>query len=84
MSQNQVGGVLSRDAKIGLNAFWGVMLYFYDASGNIEYICCHERSTWATSSDGWAIFKFTTGVDGIATREVLTGVADNRATLAWR
>lgn len=79
-----IGGVSSRDAQIGLFAFWGVTLYFYDVLGNIEYICCHEKNTWPTSSDGWAIFKFTTGVDGVATREVLTGICDNMATLAWR
>ena len=79
-----IGGVTSRDAKIGLYAFWGAMLYYYDASGNIEYICCHEKNSWPTSSDGWAIFKFTTGASGVETRQVLTGICDNRATLDWR
>jgi len=83
MSGN-TGGILSRDAQIGLNSFWGVALYYYNATGGIEYICAHENQDAGTSDENWAIWKHTYTGGELSQREVLTGICNNRATLDWR
>ncbi len=85
MATQDAGGVLARDALIGLKAYWRVVLTFYDSSNNLEYVCCHEKLDAPTSVGTWAVWKITTGASGVSQIEgPITGIADNRATLAWR
>jgi len=84
MATQDIGGILNRDARIGLHLYWGVTLYFYDSNGNIEYVCSHEILDALTSNSNWAITKYTLGSNGITVGESQTGICDNKATLTWR
>ena len=59
------------------------VLYYYDVSGNLEYMCEHHTHGTATSDDEWVVTKFTYGANGITVSETLTGVCDDRASLGW-
>lgn len=58
-------------------------LFYYDASGNIEYICKHDVHGTATSAADWLIMKLTYSSGNISKKEILEGSVDNRATLGW-
>lgn len=84
MIEDAAGGILQRDALIGLNAFWRQKRFAYDAGGNIIYIGFHYKKDAPTSEGNWAVRKFTyTGSDITLIEGPLTGSWDNRATLAW-
>ena len=77
-------GILSRDALIGLNAYWRLRLFFYSGN-NVEYICCHADYEAQTSDNNWAIWKITYDGNDISSVEgPLTGICDNREDLDWR
>jgi hypothetical protein len=78
------GGILQRDALIGLNSYWRIKLFAYDASSNIEYMGCNAQQDAATSANTWVIWKFIyTGSSLTSIEGPITGVYDDRATLAW-
>ena len=58
--------------------------YYYDGSGNLEYMCVNSVHGAATSATTWVITKFTHGANGITDKEKLTGSVDGRAALGWR
>lgn len=77
-------GILSRDALIGLNAYWRQKQLFYDALDNLEYIGFHAQGNAPTSDSNWAILKLTyTGTNLTSVEGPMTGVLDDRATLSW-
>ena len=59
-------------------------LYYYDGSGNLEYMCQNVVHGMPLSSETWIITKMTYGANGVTNRERLVGSVDNRAVLAWR
>lgn len=78
------GGILQRDALIGLKIYWRQKLFAYDASGNIEYLGNNASREAATSDDTWVVWKMI--YTGTALTEIqgpITGIWDNRATLDW-
>jgi len=81
---DEIGGILSRDSLIALNSYWRVKRFYYDASGNIEYIGFNQKMYSATSDNTWGIVKLTyTGSDLTEIKGPITGILDNRATLDW-
>ena len=78
------GGILQRDALIGLNSYWRIKLFAYDASDNIEYMGCNSKQNAATSENTWVVWKFIyTGSALTSIEGPITGVYDDRASLAW-
>lgn len=63
---------------------WGVVLYYNDGSGNIEYICKHVEQDASTGDDKWEIHKIIYSSGDIVRRERLIGSVDGRAALGWR
>lgn len=80
------GGILNRDAQIGLRAYWKATVFETDANDRVIYMGRHEMLNEPTSSDGWAIWKISYDASGIVSQiEVQTGIYDNRATtMVWR
>jgi len=62
---------------------WDYTLYYYDGSGDMEYMCRHSVHGTATSATDWIITKLTYGANGITNREKLPGSVDGRADLGW-
>lgn len=59
-------------------------LYYYDGSGNIEYICSHAVHGTATSATDWEITKFAyDGSSRVSSRQTLEGSVTGRAALGW-
>lgn len=82
--EDEAGGILQRDALIGINAYWRQRRYAYDASDNIEYIGFHPKKDAPTSDSNWAVWKLTYTSDTLTLMEgPITGIWDNRATLDW-
>ena len=82
--QDQVGGILSRDAQIGLDAYWRVKRFVYDGSGKLAYMGCNHKLQAETSADTWAIWKYTYLGTNISLMEgPITGAWDDRTTLDW-
>jgi hypothetical protein len=78
------GGILQRDALIGLNSYWRQKRFAYDVSDNLEYLGFHWKENVETSEETWAVWKMTYTGDNITLIEgPLTGSWDNRATLDW-
>lgn len=72
-------------AVVTLDFEWGVILGFYDASDDLEYLGFHRNQDALTSDDEWVVYKFTyTATGGFEGRQKIDGVLDDRATLAWR
>ena len=59
------------------------VLWYYDGSGNLEYMCENSVHGAATSATTWTITKFTYGANGITKKEKLVGSVDGRAALSW-
>jgi len=77
-------GILQRDALIALDAYWRIKRFAYDGSGNLEYMGCNALLTANTSDATWAIWKYTySGTNVTIIEGPITGIWDNRATLAW-
>jgi hypothetical protein len=62
---------------------WGVILAEY-SSGDLLYLGFHKDQDAVTSDENWVVEKFVWGADGFVSRETITGVYDDRATLGWR
>jgi hypothetical protein len=79
------GGILQRDALIGLKAYWRQKRFDWNAgTGNLDYIGFHAESDALTSGDNWTVWKLTyTGSDLTLIEGPITGIWDNRATLDW-
>jgi hypothetical protein len=84
MKADHVGGILSREAQIGLDAYWRVKRFAYNLSEFIEYMGCNNRLDAEITADTWAIWKYTYSGNNVSIIEgPITGVWDNRATLDW-
>ena len=60
------------------------ILYYYDGSGNIEYICSNAVHGTATSATDWEITKFTyDGSSRLTSRQTLEGSVTGRGALGW-
>jgi len=78
-----VGGVLSRDAIIGLNAYWKLKKIEYTSNLPI-YIGCHYLHDATDGNTNWEVWKFTwTGTDCTQIEGPLTGSWTGKASLAW-
>ena len=77
------GGILARDAQIGLSAYWKSKKLYYDGSDNLEYFCVHSIQQAETSDNNWYITKYTYSGNNTSNIQSLTGSVDNRATLDW-
>ena len=78
------GGILQRDALIGLNSYWRQKQLAYDASDNLEYIGFHSQGDVLTSDGNWVVWKLVYTGDNLTSIEgPITGVWDDRATLDW-
>lgn len=81
---DDAGGILQRDALIGLKSYWRLKRFAYDASDNLEYIGFHFKINAPSSDANWAIWKLTYSSNNIALIEgPITGIWDNRTTLDW-
>lgn len=78
------GGILQRNALIGLNSYWRQKKFAYDASDNLEYIGFNSSPDDPTSASTWVVWKFAyTGTTLTEIQGPITGIWDNRATLDW-
>lgn len=59
------------------------VLYYYDGSGNLIYMCENDLHAAAISATNWRITKYTYGANGITMIEKLVGSVAGRAALAW-
>ena len=76
-------GILSRDAKIGLDLFWRVRRFEY-SGGDVKYIGCNEILDAETSAETWVIWKYTYISGDVSLIEgPITGAWDSRITLDW-
>ena len=83
MTKEEVGGVLDRDAQIGLGAFWRCKRLAWSGS-DLVYVGFNERLDAGTNIDTWAVIKLTWAGSTLTMVEgPITGVWDDRATLAW-
>ena len=79
-----VSGVNNVNTLANLNSYWKEKRFYYDGSGNLQYICKHHEHKAATSRSDWAVWKLTWSGNDIATMEgPIMGICDNRASLAW-
>ena len=70
--------------KLGdLSAMYPYNIYYYDGSGNIEYICSNAVHGRSTSAADWRITKLAYGADGVTNKQTLTGSVTGRAALGW-
>ena len=77
------GGVLQRDALVGLHAYWKCKRFAYSGS-DLIYMGFHAKAGIGTDDDMWAISKLTySGNDLIRVEGPLTGAWDDRASLDW-
>lgn len=84
MADGYAGGILDREAQIGLSAYWKQQRFAYDGSGNIEYKGCHAVTGVGTADAHWTVWKYTwTGSNLTLIEGPLKGSWDNRATLDW-
>ena len=82
--EDAAGGVLQRDALIGLHSYWRQKKYAYDAGSNLEYWGFNSKKDALSSEGTWVIWKATyTGSDLTSIDGPITGIWDNRATLDW-
>ena len=83
MVDESTGGVLQRDALIGLKSYWKRKLIEY-TTGLPDYLGCHYSPNASEDDVGWAIWQFTwTGTDCTDIQGPITGSWTNRATLDW-
>ena len=81
--ESEAGGILQRDALIGLNCYWRNRQFEY-SSGDLIYMGVNEKESATTSENTWAVFKYTLGADGITKIQgPKTGAWDDRASLSW-
>ena len=81
--ESEAGGILQRDALIGLHCYWRNRQFEY-SSGDLIYMGMNEMENVSDDTATWAIFKYTLGADGITKIQgPITGSWTNRATLAW-
>jgi len=73
----EIGGVLYQRM---IDSFDNV-LYYYDGSGNLEYLCWHPDPDAETSATDWRITKQTYGANGITSRVTRSGSVDGRVAL---
>ena len=77
------GGVLSRNALIGLSCYWKEKQIAY-TSNLPDYVGCHYIKGAADGDTKWEIWKFSwTGVDCTRIEGPLTGSWTGRAALDW-
>lgn len=85
MSLADAGGVLDRDAQIGLNSWWKIQQYEYDVDNNPIYIGKNAKHDSGDDESSWGIWKLTWTTGNLTLMEgPLTGSWDDRATLSWR
>lgn len=77
------GGILDREAQIGLGVYFRRVEFDYAGGSNIVYIGKHFDPKAVTSDNGWVITKFSYSGSDVTGFDILTGIYDNRATLDW-
>ena len=69
---------------VGESGKWKDRQFFYDGSGQTEYICRHMEHNPGDDDIHWHVWKFTYGVNGITRIEgELIGSVTGRAALDW-
>lgn len=82
--EDEAGGILQRDALIGLNSYWRQKRFAYDVNDSLEYMGFHYIKGASVTDSNWAVWKLTYSGSNMALIEgPLTGIWDNRATLDW-
>ena len=80
---DNAGGILSRDAQIGLNTYWRDKRYDFTGD-DLIYMGFHGVHNAGTDDSNWTIWKFTYSTGDIVRIEgPLTGVYDDRVSLDW-
>jgi len=86
---DNAGGILNRDAQIGLNTYWRDKRYDFTGDDLIYmgFNGVHKAETsdpaGAPTGD-WAVWKFTYSTGDIVRIEgPITGAWDDRAAMAW-
>ena len=78
------GGVLDRQQRILLKAFWGDIRYEYDSMDRLIYEGGNIAHKALTSDTGWAIWKHTwDGINKVRTEGPLEGAWDSKEILDW-
>jgi hypothetical protein len=81
--EDAAGGILQRDALIGVGAYWRQKKFDYTGS-DLIYLGCNATSGEGTDVGTWVVWKFSyTGTDVTTIEGPLTGAWDDRATLDW-
>jgi len=82
--EDAAGGILQRDALIGLNSYWRQKRFYYDTNDNLKYMGFHYKKGAPTSDSNWSVWKLTyTGSNMSLIEGPITGILDDRATLDW-